>query len=36
MTANSLNVKAMRLPIQEHAEDRTDHILNVNTVVEVK
>ncbi|TYZ61649.1 hypothetical protein PybrP1_001696 [[Pythium] brassicae (nom. inval.)] len=33
--ASSAGIATARLPIQEHIADRLDHILNVNTVVEV-
>lgn len=33
--ATRAGVTTARLPIQEHITERLDHILNVNTVVEV-
>lgn len=33
--ASSAGITTARLPIQEHITERLDHILNVNTVVEV-
>ena len=33
--ANSVGIKAMRLPIQEYVPNRMNHVLNVDTVIKI-